>query len=174
MPTNNTSGWATRLHGHVRSVGILADTAQWVQDIKNSVQGSNTVVVSKDVDDGLWNEYILKNNCVYLCFKRWGGRLVAAVAVLAMACLASTPALAGKPLDPRTTVLPTYLLPDSAAADGRLDEWKAIPSIPAGQFKLNLAGETITGFRGGEGRNYASRELWGLERLTINYTTVIG
>ena len=75
---NNTSGWATKLHGHVRSVGILADAAQWVQDINNSVQGSNTVVVSKDVDDDLWNEYILKNNRVYLCFKRWGGRLVAA------------------------------------------------------------------------------------------------
>jgi hypothetical protein len=73
-----TSGWAVRLHGHARTVGILADAAQWVQDIKNSVQGSNTVVQAKDVDDDLWKEYILKNNHVYLCFKRWGGRLVAA------------------------------------------------------------------------------------------------
>jgi hypothetical protein len=74
---NNTSSWAIQLHGHVRSVGILADAEQWVQDINNNVQGSNTVTVTKDVDDGLWNEYILKNNRVYLCFKRWGGRLVA-------------------------------------------------------------------------------------------------
>ena len=33
-----------------------------------------------------------------------------------------------------------------------------------------IAWETITGFRGGEGRNYISRELWGLERLTFNDT----
>ncbi len=75
---NNTSGWATKLHGHVRSVGILADAEQWVQDIISGAQGSNTVTVAKDVDDGLWNDYIVKNNQVYLCFKRWGGRLVAA------------------------------------------------------------------------------------------------
>ena len=73
-----TSGWAVRLHGHARSVGILADAAQWVQDVKSGVQGPTTVVQQKDVDDDLWNEYILKNNKVYLCFKRWGGRLVAA------------------------------------------------------------------------------------------------
>lgn len=73
-----TSGWAVRLHGHARNVGILADAAQWVQDVKNGAQGATTVVQQKDVDDDLWNEYILKNNKVYLCFKRWGGRLVAA------------------------------------------------------------------------------------------------
>ena len=72
------SSWAVQLHGHARSVGILADAAQWVQDVKNGVQGPTTVVQQKDVDDDLWNEYILKNNKVYLCFKRWGGRLVAA------------------------------------------------------------------------------------------------
>ena len=31
-----------------------------------------------------------------------------------------------------------------------------------------IAWETTTGFRGGEGRNYINRELWGLERLTRN------
>jgi hypothetical protein len=71
-----TSGWALRLHGHVRKVGIHADAAQWVQDIKNGSQTSLTVVEQTDVDDDLWNEYILKNNRVYLCFKRWGGRLI--------------------------------------------------------------------------------------------------
>jgi hypothetical protein len=75
---DSTSGWAIRLHGHVRSVGILADAAQWVQDVRNGVQGPTTIVQQKDVDDDLWDEYILKNNKVYLCFKRWGGRLVAA------------------------------------------------------------------------------------------------
>ncbi len=75
---DNISGWALRLHGHIREVGILAEAAQWVQDIKNNAQGSNTVTVVKDVDDDLWNEYILKNNRVFLCFKRWGARCVAA------------------------------------------------------------------------------------------------
>lgn len=70
------SGWALRLHGHIRKVGIHADAAQWVEAIKNGTQGPETIVESKDVDDDLWNEYILRNNRVYLCFKRWGGRLI--------------------------------------------------------------------------------------------------
>ncbi|MGD0057997.1 MAG: hypothetical protein ABSD58_01125 [Verrucomicrobiia bacterium] len=76
--TDGCSVWLDTLAGHMRSVGILADAAQWVQDINNNVQGSNTVAVAKDVDDDLIDEYILKNNHVYLCFKRWGGRLVEA------------------------------------------------------------------------------------------------
>jgi hypothetical protein len=35
-----------------------------------------------------------------------------------------------------------------------------------------IAWETITGLRGGEGRNYISRELWELERPTLNNTAV--
>lgn len=73
---DNISGWALRLHGHARTVGVFADAAQWVQDIKNSVQGPTTTIQQKDVDDDPWNEYILKNDKVYLCFKRWGARLV--------------------------------------------------------------------------------------------------
>jgi len=46
------------------------------------------------------------------------------------------PAGAAEPkFDRRTTVLPTYLLPDTAAADGKLEEWAAIPpSATSGQF----------------------------------------
>jgi len=58
--------------------------------------------------------------------------------------LLTAPALAGKPFD-RTTVLPTYVLPEAAAADGKLDEWAGIPPVPAESFKLNLANETTTG-----------------------------
>ena len=76
---------------------------------------------------------------------RSAGRIVSAVACLVMASLAGSPANAGKPLDPRATVLLTYRLPDSAAADGRLDEWASVPAVPAEQFKLNLAAETIAG-----------------------------
>lgn len=74
--SDNTSDWALRLHGHARKVGIHADAAQWVEDIKSGAQGSATVVQTKDVDDDQWNEYILKNNRTYLCFKRWGARLI--------------------------------------------------------------------------------------------------
>jgi hypothetical protein len=74
--TDPTSGWALRLHGHARKVGIHADAAQWVQAIIAGTQGAWTIVEAKDVDDDLWDEYILRNNRVYLCFKRWGGRLL--------------------------------------------------------------------------------------------------
>ncbi|MEI6518990.1 MAG: PQQ-binding-like beta-propeller repeat protein [bacterium] len=46
--------------------------------------------------------------------------------------------LAGKAYDPFTTTLPTYLLPDYAAADGNLSEWKYIPVIPAERFHATL------------------------------------
>jgi hypothetical protein len=70
------SGWAVRLHGHARKVGVLRDAALWAASVKNGSQEAGTVVEAKDVDDDLWNEYILRNNKVYLCFERWGGRLV--------------------------------------------------------------------------------------------------
>jgi hypothetical protein len=73
---DNIAGWALRLHGHARKVGIFADAAQWVADIRSGAQGSATVVQAKDLDDDKWDEYILKNNRVYLCFKRWGARLI--------------------------------------------------------------------------------------------------
>src|SRR5204863_7030891 len=61
---DNISGWALRLHGHARKVGIHADAAQWALAVKNGTQGPTTVVEKKDVDDDLWDEYILKNNRV--------------------------------------------------------------------------------------------------------------
>src|SRR3712207_498127 len=70
------SSWALRLHGHARKVGIHADAAQWVQEIKSGTQTATTIAQTKDVDDDLWNEYVLKNDRVYLCFKRWGARLI--------------------------------------------------------------------------------------------------
>lgn len=41
---------------------------------------------------------------------------------------------AGQAYDPLTTTLPTYLLPETAAADGDLAEWTNIPTIPADRF----------------------------------------
>lgn len=74
------SYWALRLHGHARKVGIIADAASWEQQIRNGTQTAATVVEAKDVDDDTQAEYILRNNRVYLCFERWGGRLVYAFA----------------------------------------------------------------------------------------------
>jgi len=71
-------------------------------------------------------------------------RIIGLILLLA-AC--SVVGWAGQPLDPRTTLLPTYLLPDSAAIDGSLEAWVGIPAVPAEQFKLNLATETIVGTR---------------------------
>jgi len=70
------SYWALRLHGHIRKVGIMADAAQWVAAIKSGLQTSQTLAEAKDVDDDTHDEYILKNNRVYLCFERFGARLV--------------------------------------------------------------------------------------------------
>ncbi len=46
--------------------------------------------------------------------------------------------LAGNAYNPFTTILPTYLLPDTAAVDGNLSEWKYIPVIPAERFHTTL------------------------------------
>lgn len=70
------SYWALRLHGHIRKVGIMADAAQWVSAIKSGLQGTQTIAEAKDVDDDTHDEYILKNNRAYLCFERFGARLV--------------------------------------------------------------------------------------------------
>ena len=53
-----------------------------------------------------------------------------------LCCLLCAPLLAwaGPAYDPLTTTLPTYLLPDTAAADGNLSEWADIPVIPADRF----------------------------------------
>ena len=51
--------------------------------------------------------------------------------------VAGGPPLAAEPApDPRTTVLPIYMLPDSAAADGTLAEWAGVPPVPAERFNI--------------------------------------
>ena len=75
---DNTSGWALKLQGHARKVGIHANAAAWVADVRSGTQGAATVAEAKDVDDDLYTEYILKNDRVYACIERWGARVVAA------------------------------------------------------------------------------------------------
>ena len=57
--------------------------------------------------------------------------LMAAMLVAGSAALAAEPAP-----DPRTTVLPIYVLSDRAAADGNLAEWAGVPPVPAGRFNI--------------------------------------
>ncbi len=53
--------------------------------------------------------------------------------------------LAAKPLNPRSTKLPIYILPDTATVDGKLDEWTGIPaSASADNFKFAMKNEAIT------------------------------
>ena len=75
---DSNSVWAIRLHGHVRDMGVMADAADWVADVRSGAQGPRTTVRAADVDDDTLDEYILCNNKVYLCFERWGARLVKA------------------------------------------------------------------------------------------------
>ena len=77
-PMDWTSSWAVRLHGHVRDMGVMKEAADWVRDIKNGTQGAATWSYAKDIDDDKLDEYVLRNNKVFLCFERWGARLVKA------------------------------------------------------------------------------------------------
>ena len=75
---DDTSGWALRLHGHVRDMGVLKAADNWVQAIQAGTQGSATTVSAADIDDDTLNEYVLCNNRVFLCFEGWGARLIKA------------------------------------------------------------------------------------------------
>ena len=73
-----TSGWALRLHGHARHGGVMKAASDWVQNIKNGSQGPAPTLYAADIDDDQIWEYVLCNNKVFLCYERWGARLVKA------------------------------------------------------------------------------------------------
>jgi hypothetical protein len=75
---DQTSGWAVRLHGHVRDMGVLKAADTWVQNVRNGTQSRTTTVYAADIDDDTLNEYVLCNDKVFLCFEGWGARLVKA------------------------------------------------------------------------------------------------
>ena len=75
---DTTSGWAVRLHGHVRDMGVMKAADDWVQAIRSGAQGSATTVYAADIDDDTLDEFVLCNNRVFLCFEGWGARLVKA------------------------------------------------------------------------------------------------
>lgn len=68
--------WALRLQNHVRSVGVIAHAADWADNVKNGLLGPQTTVTALDLDQDGENEYVMYNNRVYVCFERYGGRLV--------------------------------------------------------------------------------------------------
>jgi hypothetical protein len=78
--TDVTSGWALRLHGHVRDMGVMKAASDWVQNIKSGAQGPDVTSYALDIDDDTLAEYVLCNNKVFLCFERWGARLIKAFA----------------------------------------------------------------------------------------------
>lgn len=72
------SGWAVRLHGHVRDMGVMKAASDWVQQVKDGTQTATPTVYAADLDDDQLWEYVVCNNKVFLCFERWGARLVKA------------------------------------------------------------------------------------------------
>jgi len=64
--------------------------------------------------------------------------------VIFMLALSYRAAVAGEALDPHKTTLPIYLLPETAAADGDLTEWGAVPPVTSEKFKDMHTGEAIT------------------------------
>ena len=75
---DNTSGWALKLHGHVRDLGVLKAASDWVQNVKSGAQGAAPTVYAADIDDDQLWEYVVCNDKVFLCFERWGARLIKA------------------------------------------------------------------------------------------------
>ncbi|NCC52770.1 MAG: hypothetical protein EOM20_16365 [Spartobacteria bacterium] len=78
LPTDDTSGWAVRLHAHVRDMGVLKAASDWVASVKNGTQGPTPLVYAADLDDDTLDEYVLCNNRVFACVERWGARLIKA------------------------------------------------------------------------------------------------
>ena len=73
-----TSGWAVRLHGHVRDTGVMKAASDWIATIKNGSQTATTTVYAADIDDDTLDEYVLCNDKVFLCIERWGARVIKA------------------------------------------------------------------------------------------------
>jgi len=75
---DKTSGWAVRLHGHVRDMGVMKAASDWINNIKSGAQSEATTVYATDIDDDTLPEYVLCNNRVFICIERWGARIIKA------------------------------------------------------------------------------------------------
>ncbi len=75
------SGWALRLHGHIRDLGILKAASDWADRVRDGRQGEDAVAFSADLDEDTLDEFVLCNNRVFLCFEGWGARLTHAFAI---------------------------------------------------------------------------------------------
>ncbi|MEW5691845.1 MAG: fibronectin type III domain-containing protein [Candidatus Hydrogenedentota bacterium] len=69
------SQWALKLHGKVRMNNIIAEAANWANNVKTGVIDATACASATDVDLDGENEYILYNNRVYAVFENDGGRL---------------------------------------------------------------------------------------------------
>lgn len=77
-PVDYTSEWALKLHAHVRDMGVLKAAADWAIGVQNGTVMADAATYARDIDDDTLNEYVLYNNRIFLCFERWGGRLIKA------------------------------------------------------------------------------------------------
>ncbi len=68
--------WELQLANHVRNVGVLVDAANWVNDCNLGSQSSTTQIIFEDLNQEGQNQYVMKNNHVYACFEKYGGRMV--------------------------------------------------------------------------------------------------
>ena len=68
--------WQLRLANHIRNVAVIIDAAKWVNDCKTEFQSSTTQILFTDLDQDGENEYVMKNNQVYACFEKYGGRMI--------------------------------------------------------------------------------------------------
>jgi hypothetical protein len=75
-PMDYTSGWALKLHAHVRDMGVLHAASVWAQSVRDGSCPNQAWAWQADLDDDRLDEYVLQNRHLFLCFERWGGRLI--------------------------------------------------------------------------------------------------
>ncbi len=59
-------------------MGFLKETSDWLEGVNGGFIGAGSIAYQKDIDDDTLDEYVLRNNQIFLAFERWGGRLIKA------------------------------------------------------------------------------------------------
>ncbi len=72
--------WALRLQNHARGAGLFVAADQWANDVRTGAQGRAVATLAADLDWDGENEYVVKNDRVFLAFEKYGGRCVLACA----------------------------------------------------------------------------------------------
>jgi hypothetical protein len=75
---DRVSGWAFTLHNHLRGVTITTTAAAWAARVAAGTEPPTPVAEALDLDQDGQDEYVLRNNRVWMAFERRGGRCVQA------------------------------------------------------------------------------------------------